>query len=245
MTKRAQNQPNRDGVIPIRRIRLVDEASRIVRDAILEEKLAPGTRLRQAELANQLGISRTPLRESLMKLEQEGLIARLPRGGLTVVELELAEAIELYEIREMLDGLAAALTARRGDEKNLGAIQSHLKKMEKCVQKQNAHDWFVHHVGFHEAMMEAAGNSRLLTLVSTVRLSIQRFHPVLLTTPDRLKKAFQEHVAIFKAIKAKDSKAAERLARIHIVNAREIIVGLSTNSESNIEPHMVSNRTEK
>ncbi|MEX0802646.1 MAG: GntR family transcriptional regulator [Candidatus Binatia bacterium] len=222
-------------VIPIRRIRLVDEATRIVRDAILKEKLTPGTRLRQAELANQLGISRTPLREALMKLEQEGLIARLPQGGLTVIALKFEEAIELYEIREMLDGLAAALTARRGDEKTLGVVEGHLKKMEKCVQKQNAHEWFVHHVGFHEAIMEACGNSRLLNFITNVRLSIQRFHPILLTTPDRLNKAFQEHVAIFKAIKAGDAKAAERLARLHIVNAREIVIGLSTEPESSME----------
>ena len=245
MKKEAQNQGKRAGVIPIRRKRLVDEATRIVRDAILKEKLAPGTRLRQVELANQLGISRTPLRESLMKLEQEGLIGRLPRGGLTVVELDFAEAIELYEIREMLDGLAAALTARREDEKSLGIIQGHLKRMEKAVQKQNSHEWFVHHFGFHEAIMKASGNSRLLTLSSIVRLSIQRFHPVLLSTPNRLKKAFQEHVNIFKAIKARDSIAAERLARLHIANARAIVIGLSNNSESITGPEAVNNKPDR
>jgi DNA-binding GntR family transcriptional regulator len=224
----------KDEVIPIQRIRLVDEATRIVRNAILGGKLAPGTRLRQAELADQLGISRTPLREALMKLEQEGLIGRLPRGGLTVVELKFEEAIELYEIREMLDGLAAALTARKADEKITKLLQDHLKKMEKCVQKQNAHEWFIHHVAFHEAIMDASGNSRLMTLISNVRLSIQRFHPVLLTTPDRLDKAFQEHVAIFKAIKARDPNAAERLARLHIVNARDIVIRLSNGPESSI-----------
>ena len=113
------------------------------------------------------------------------------------------------------------------------------------MQKQNSHEWFVHHVGFHEAIVEACGNSRLLTLVSNVRLSIQRFHPVLLNTSDRLKRGFQEHVTIFKAIKAKDSIAAERLARLHIVNAKEIVIGLSTNSESNIEPDAVSNKADE
>lgn len=213
----------KDDVIPIQRVRLVDEATRLVRNAILGGKLPPGTRLRQAGLADQLGISRTPLREALMKLEQEGLISRLSRGGLMVVELKFEEAIELYEIREMLDGLAAALAAGKADEKLVKPLEGHLKKMEKCVQNQNAHEWFIHHVAFHECIMEASGNSRLMTLISNVRLSIQRFHPVLLTTPDRLNKAFGEHVAIFKAIKARDPKAAERLARLHIVNAREIV----------------------
>lgn len=208
----------------------------MVRNAILGGKFSPGTRLRQAGLADQLGISRTPLREALMKLEQEGLIGRLPQGGLTVVELKFEEAIELYEIREMLDGLAAGLAARKADEKTITQLEGHLKRMEKCVQKHNAHEWFVHHVAFHEGIMQASGNRRLMTLISNVRLSIQRFHPVLLTTPDRLRKAFQEHMAIFKAIKARDPKAAERLARQHIVNARNIVIRLSTDdSELNAQ----------
>jgi DNA-binding GntR family transcriptional regulator len=234
MTKGARDQGDREGVIPIRRMRLADEATHIVRDAILKEKLAPGTRLRQAELANQLGISRTSLCESLVKLEQQGLITRLPKGGLRVVELQLTEAIELYEIREMLDGLAAALAARRVDEKALSVIEEHLTKMKKCVQRQNAHDWFVNHIRFHKAIMEACENRRLLIMLSNVRPSIQRFHPVLLNTPNRLKSAFQEHVAVFKAIRARDPQAAERLARLHIVNAREIVIELSANSGSKI-----------
>ena len=228
-------RPLSTGVIPIRRLRLVDEATRIVRDAILAGTLESGTKLRQVELANQLGISRTPLREALMKLEQEGLIARLPRGGLRVIELEIQETIELYEIREMLDGLAAALAAQRVDEKTLEILEGHLKRMEKCVQKQNAHEWFIHHVAFHEAIMQASGNGRLLALISNVRLSIQRFHPVLLTTPDRLRNAFQEHMAIFNAIRRRDPEAAERLGRLHIVNARDIVVRLSASLDQKSE----------
>jgi DNA-binding GntR family transcriptional regulator len=107
--------------------------------------------------------------------------------------------------------------------------------MDKCVQKQNAHEWFIHHVAFHEAMMQASGNGRLLALISNVRLSIQRFHPVLLTTPDRLRNAFQEHMAIFNAIRRRDPKAAERLGRLHIVNARDIVVRLSASSDQKSE----------
>lgn len=212
------------GVIPIQRMRLVDEATRVIRDMILTEKLPAGTRLRQADLAEQLGISRTPLREALMKLEQEGLITVLPRRGFRVVALELEEAIELYDLREVLDGLAARLTAQRVNEEVLRSLQGHLKKMEKCVQQQNAHEWFIHHVAFHEEILRVSGNSRLVGLISNIRLSIQRFHPLLLTTPHRLNNALREHVAIFKAIHAHDPVRAERLARLHIANAKEIVV---------------------
>ena len=99
--------------LAISNVRLVDEASRAIREVILTGELPPGSQLRQADIAQKMRISRTPLREALMKLEQEGLIAVLPRRVFRVVDLKLEEAIELYELREMLDGLAARLAAQR------------------------------------------------------------------------------------------------------------------------------------
>jgi DNA-binding GntR family transcriptional regulator len=203
-----------------------------MREMILSGKLPAGTRLRQADLADQLGISRTPLREALMKLEQEGLITVLPRGGFQVVELKLEEAIELYEIREMLDGLAARLAAERIDEEGLNKLKGYLKRMEKFVATKNAHGWFIHHVGFHEEILRVSGNGRLLALASNVRLSIQHFHPLLLTTPDRLQNAFQEHLETFKAVQARDPEAAERVARLHIANAKKIVSNLLAKQQS-------------
>lgn len=211
-------------VVPIRRMRLVDEASRVIRDMILTGKLLAGTRLRQADLADQMEISRTPLRESLMKLEQEGLVEVLPRGGFRVVELKLEEAVELYDVREVLDGLAARLVAQRAVEQGLKGLHVRMRKMEKCVATKNAHEWFIHHVAFHGELYQASRNSRLQGLISTVCLSIQRFHPLLLTTPNRLKEAFLEHQEIFKAIQAQDPERAERLARLHIANAKGIVL---------------------
>ena len=212
------------GVIPIRGVRLVDEATSVIRGAILAGKLRAGMRLGQEELARQMGISRTPLREALMKLEQEGLIEVLPRRGFQVVELKLEEAIELYDLREVLDGLAASLTARSIDRQTLENLESQLTKMAKCIKRQNAHEWFVHHVAFHNEIYRASGNERLIGLISTVRLSIQRFHPLLLTTPNRLKNAYQEHLGTFRAIKARHPQQAERLARLHIANAKGIVL---------------------
>lgn len=221
-----EKSPYAGRTVRIRRVRLVDESSRLVREMILAGKLPAGTRLRQADLAERFGISRTPLREALMKLEQEGLITVLAHGGFRVVELRLEDAIELYDIRELLDGLAARLTAESAESQTLKSLQGHLKKMEQCLQKQDAHRWFIHHVAFHEGVLRASGNSRLASLISNIRLSIQRFHPLLLTTENRLNNAFREHLAVFRAIQAKDSGQAERLARLHIANAKEIVRNL-------------------
>ena len=102
-------------VAPLRRRRLVDDAAETLRKAILDGRFLPGARLRQTDLADQLAISRTPIREALVRLQQEGLVDLLPGGGVRVKLLDLDEAVELYDLREMLDGLAARLAAGRAD----------------------------------------------------------------------------------------------------------------------------------
>lgn len=214
----------RTPVAAIRRTSLADQAGRVLRDAILTGRLAPGTRLRQLELASQMKISRTPLREALRKLEQEGLITVLPGGGLRVALLDLDEAVELYEIREVLDGLAARLAAQRITEPELLTLDRLLAQMEQCVARQDAHRWFTAHVAFHDGIFQASGNGRLQGMSTVIRLSIQRFHPVLLTTPNRLADAYREHREVCEAIRARDPETAERLARAHIAHAREIVL---------------------
>ncbi len=213
-------------VTPIPRTRLVDQAVEALRAAILSGRLAPGTRIRQLALAGQMGISRTPLREALAKLELEGLVTLLPAGGVRVALLEPAEAVELYDVREVLDGLAARLAAERASASILGSLGQHLEAMRACVEGEDAHVWFTHHVAFHEEIFRASGNSRLASMVSIVRVSIQRFHRLLLTTPDRLRTAFREHEGIYQAIAAREAQRAEQLARLHISNARAIVAGL-------------------
>jgi DNA-binding GntR family transcriptional regulator len=220
---------------PINNTRLVDQATRAIRELILAGKLPPGTRLRQEDLAEQMTISRTPLREALMKLEQEGLIAVLPRRGFRVVELNFIEAIELYELREMLDGLAARLAAEKAAPDVLRRLKDLVDEMERCAKADNADDWLVHHGAFHEEILRASGNGRLMALIANIRLTIQRFHPLLLTTKNRLHRAFREHEAVFRAIQAHHPERAERLARVHIANAKKLVLRSSSEPSPAIE----------
>ena len=209
---------------PLRRRRLVDDATQSLRDAILDGRLQGGARLRQTELAERLGISRTPIREALTRLAQEGLIELLPRGGVQVVLLKADEAIELYDLREVLDGLAARLAAGRADQAARGRLERALARMAECVERPDPNQWFRAHVSFHEGIVRAAGNRPLDRLSSVVRLSIRQFHPLLLKTERRLQEACREHRGIFEAIMARDPETAERLARNHITNAKEIVL---------------------
>jgi DNA-binding GntR family transcriptional regulator len=214
----------RTGVTPLRRQRLVDEATRRLREAILTGRLAAGARLRQTELAGRLAISRTPIREALGRLHQEGLIELLPGGGGRVTLLQAEEAVALYELREVLDGLAARLAAGRADAAALGRLERALARMGSCVERDDPGPWFGAHVAFHEEILRAAANPHLARVGAVVRLSIRQFHPLLLTTERRLEEAHAEHRRIFEAIAARDGEAAEGLARAHIARARAIVL---------------------
>ncbi len=219
------------GVAPLRRRRLVDDAAQALRDAILSGRLPAGTRLRQEDLAAKLAISRTPIREALGRLQQEGLLEILPSQGVRVVALELEEAAELYDVREVLDGLAARLAARHADPAALRRLGATLSRMHQCVRRRDANQWFPAHVAFHDEIFRASGNRRLQTLESVVRLSIRHFHPLLLKTRHRLADAYAEHRAIYEAIATHDAHDAERLARAHIANAKEIVLKQMTRGD--------------
>ncbi|MGH7312297.1 MAG: GntR family transcriptional regulator, partial [Candidatus Rokuibacteriota bacterium] len=99
-----------------------------------------------------------------------------------------------------------------------------LERMRQCLERQDENRWFAAHVAFHDEIFQASGNARLQALSAVVRLSIQRFHPLLLKTPQRLEHAYREHQAIREAIAGHDAARAERLARVHITNARAIVL---------------------
>lgn len=211
-------------VAPLKRRRLVEDAAQVLREAILNGRFQSGTRLRQTDLADRLGISRTPIREALGRLQQEGLVELLPGGGVRVALLDLHEAVELYDLREVLDGLAARLGASRAGDAALAKLRKALDRMAGCLERQDASQWFGAHVAFHDEILRASGNSRLQKLSAVVRLSIRHFHPLLLKTEHRLEDAHREHRGIYEAIAAHDAEAAERLARAHIANAKEIVL---------------------
>lgn len=208
---------------PLARRRLVDDATHALREAILAGRFPAGARLRQTDLADQLGISRTPIREALGRLHSEGLVRLQRSGGVSVAALDLEEAVALYEVREVLDGLAARLAARRAVKADLAKLEHALRTMGQCLERGDANQWFAAHVSFHVGIFQASRNPRLLALATVVRQSIQHFHPLLLKTERRLEAAYAEHRAIFEAIAARDDARAERLARAHIENARAIV----------------------
>jgi GntR family transcriptional regulator of vanillate catabolism len=201
-----------------------------MRELILSHKIAPGELLVQTELAERLGVSRTPLREAIRLLEQEGLV-RVANGNRTVevVTFTLAELVELYEIREMVDGLAASLMARRGlDPEASSALVGYLKSMRKSMYPLDGEEYFKAHVAFHSALIKYCGNERLQGQIQLVRMtasSLRDVYPrrVRATKGTNAKSAKGiaervqlEHERIFEAVCQGDRKGAEAAAREHV-----------------------------
>jgi DNA-binding GntR family transcriptional regulator len=203
-----------------------------LRRAILEGKLAPGTVLRQEHLARQLHVSRTPLREALIALEREGFITIAPTGAASVVSLDARDALEIMDLREIVDGLAARLLAQRGMSAELDRELTALAKVMRTNAARDQHRYLVANASFHVKIVEATGHARLQQFIPLVRMSSQVVYIRLQNHGGRLTHSADEHARVLDAIRAGDADAAERLAREHVRNATaHYITAHSTRNE--------------
>lgn len=196
------------------RIRLVDEVAEELRQRIYTHRHPPGSKLHQEPLAAELGVSRTPLKEALRVLEAEGLVTVSPRGGVQVMSPTVETLLAAYELREVIDGLAARLAATaRGSTLE---VDGFLAEQAACLRAWDGAAWTLSNVAFHGAILEASNNEYVAGQTSIVRLTAQVFVPVARLEPSRAAGALREHVAIADAIRRGDPEQAERLARAHV-----------------------------
>lgn len=209
------------------RTRLVDEVTAHLRDLILNGTLAPGTQLLQIELSEKLGVSRTPLRESFRILERDGLV-RISNGNRTVEVVSFAPETlkEMYEVREVIDGLAARLAAQNGLGKDQDEeVRDALRTMDESVSPYKHDAYVTAHAEFHVAIVQGCGNNRLAAQLAMVRMtaSSMRFAISEADAADRtelLRRSSEEHQAIYEAILSQDQRGAEKAARRHIASSR-------------------------
>ncbi|MVZ99854.1 FCD domain-containing protein [Actinomadura sp. LD22] len=228
------------GLVARPQTRLADEVAHVLRDLILRGQLAPGTPLLQIQLAERLGVSRTPLREAFRTLERDGLL-RISNGNKTVevIELDGRHLIDTYQIREVIDGLAARLAAKRTLPED--AVQ----QLERCINrmetasgpKLDAAEYGEAHADFHLSVLDASGNSRMREFAPLVRLSshmlLTRFLQQHLEgdVEETLRRVIclgnDNHRGIFTAIRSGDAVAAEEAATRHIRKTMRFISSIS------------------
>ena len=188
-------------------------AYRRLLDEIRRGDLAPGARLRETELAERLGISRTPVREAIRMLEADDLVTHQPRLGATVRRLDHAEVVELYEMRAVLEGTAARLAARGASMVEIEELAGLNVVMAAAKSGAEARDL---NRQFHRALHEAARNRFLIRSMAAIQKTLLILGPTTLTDPARATEVVEEHATILTALANRDGARAESAMRGHI-----------------------------
>lgn len=195
-----------------------------IRSAINSGKYHPGERLMEIQMAEELGISRTPVREAIRKLEMEGFVVMIPHKGTYVADISLKDITEIYEVRLSLDMLAASLAAERISDEELEEMNRQLlltatlsvkKDMDKIVAADSV---------FHDVLYRAARNERLVAIINNLREQITNIRGRSMAQPGRMKETLAEHRALLDAIASRDAEAAAAAARNHIENAERTLI---------------------
>ncbi|HEX3031441.1 MAG TPA: GntR family transcriptional regulator [Bacillota bacterium] len=203
-----------------------------LREAIINGDLEPGERMMEIQLADEMGVSRTPVREAIRKLELEGFVVMIPRKGAYVAGISIKDIADVFEIRAALEGLAAGLAADRITEDEIEALERCLVKVAECAESNNLDMLISADTDFHELLYKASRNDRLVQIVSNLREQIQRFRTTSLAQPGRMKVALEEHKQIVEAICSRNVELASKLAREHIENAENSMLEVIRNLDN-------------
>ncbi len=199
---------------------------RALKEEILSGTLEPDTRVVELAVAARYGVSRTPVREALKRLEAENLLVADPGRGMVVPRPKASEIEDMFVIREVLDGLAARLAARRITSSELGRLRVIIDSMSEGVQNGRRQQVMAANTRFHDVIYEAAGIDALERIARDLRDYVLRYSTLPFASPERVEDVLAEHRAIIDALERSDPDAAEAASRSHLAAAREYLVRL-------------------
>ena len=192
-----------------------------IRENILSGKYKDGMELREIAIGEELGVSRTPVREALRQLELEGLVKIIPNKGAYVTSINAQDIKDIYKMRSMLEGLCAKWATRHITEEQIDELEEVIYMSEYYLKKKSqgkASQVSEMDGKFHLVLYEAANSRMLSHVLKDFHKYVQVARTMSVKSEDRAKKSIEEHKAILEAIKAKDEVLAEQLAHEHIMN---------------------------
>ena len=201
---------------------IADKVRRAVREHVLSGEFASGTQLVESQLAEELGVSRAPVREALQKLESEGLVQSVPNKGCFVVEITEVDLREIYPVRAALEGLAMRLAAQAMDREELSALAHIMERMEQAARDGDAEQVSKIDLEFHEAIWALSGNRRLFQFLTSMMAQIAMFLALNVRLYEDLLDNCLEHVRLLAALRSGDAVRAEQLMVGHISEAGEL-----------------------
>jgi DNA-binding GntR family transcriptional regulator len=211
-----------------------DEAYFALLEKIFQGQIAPGSPLREVRLAEDLGISRTPVREAIRQLSRDGIVECLPHCGARVIQPDEKLVSDIFQIREALEGMAARAAAAQFVDEKLSELRAYFEKLRLQIAAGDESD-----VGdrIHGDILDACRNAELASLMGKYREMISWFQRLASEVPGRLMEAYREHEAILSAIEARDAEWAERAARAHVRNTlRDLLPHLTTGFAGSQKP---------
>ena len=179
----------------------------------------PGARLLEAELATRFGVSRTPVREAMRRLESQGVIQHEPRKGAVVASLDYDQLGELYAVREVMEGLAARLAAQHASRQEIALLLDMIAE-DECLTEPKAQAQA--NKRFHRQLHLSSHNPYLIETLGPIRRSLSLLGGTTFEAPGRMESSNAEHRLIIDAVAARDADAAEAAARQHIISAYEV-----------------------
>ncbi len=210
---------NDDEYLPLR-----DVVFNTLRQEILTGKLKPGERLMEIHLANKLGVSRTPIREAIRKLELEGLVIMIPRRGAEVAQITLKNLKDVMEVRRALDVLAIELACERMNQQELDTLYQACEHFSAAVKTKDTRMLAEADVAFHDKIVLSTGNTRLIQLVSNLSEQMYRYRFEYLKDASSHEMLQQEHLEMYQSIMRKDRATAADIVRRHINNQEKAII---------------------
>jgi DNA-binding GntR family transcriptional regulator len=213
-----------------------DEVAAQLRDRIFAGELMPGTFLDEARLAEQLEISRTPLREALKVLTAEGLVRHEPRRGCFVNEVTEQDLDQIFPVIALLEGECAREAATNASDADLQALEVLHDKLQKHAKARRINDYYAANFAIHEAIITLADNRWLAQVIGDLRKIVKLARMQQLHAPGRLDQSLSEHLAVFAALKARDPEGAEAAMRTHLTRQREALRNLARNQRSRLTP---------
>jgi len=199
---------------------LVNQAYRELKRIILEHQIPQGGKLNEGELASALGISRTPVREAINRLEKEGLVEIFPQRGAFVVRFSEKDINELFLIRENLEGLAAYLAAEKMTENDLVKLESCIQGFKEPYSKKDIQRYAREDFKFHQMIVMISDARRLINLISALHDHIRIFRLTTKGLSSRMSTSLAEHQSLIEALRIRDAEEAERQMRQHIRHVR-------------------------
>ena len=213
---------------------LHDEVAAALRDRIFAGELGPGTFLDEVQLAEEMKISRTPLREALKVLTAEGLVRHEPRRGCFVNEVTEQDLDEIFPVIALLEGRCAFEAARNATDADLAALEVLHDKLNKHAKARRINDYYDANFAIHEAIITLANNRWLAQVIGDLRKIVKLARLQQLHAPGRLEQSLSEHMAVYAALKAHDAEGAEAAMRTHLTRQRVALRELARNQTSRI-----------